>query len=36
MRAFLENPLFVLWQTLTMDLVDPEIFSGVFLLMTLS
>ena len=31
-RAFLENPLFVLWLTLVMDLADPEIFSGNFLL----
>ena len=29
-RAFLENPLFVLWLTLTMDLSDPGTFSGNF------
>ena len=27
MRAFLENPLFVLWLTLIMDLADPGTFS---------
>ena len=26
-RAFLENPLFVLWLTLIMDLADPGTFS---------
>jgi hypothetical protein len=29
-RAFLENPLFVLWLTLIMDLVDPGTFSEIF------
>jgi hypothetical protein len=27
MRAFLENPLFVLWLTLIMDLANPGKFS---------
>ena len=31
-RAFLENPLFVLWRTLIMDLADPGTFSGIFLI----
>jgi hypothetical protein len=29
-RAFLENPLFVLWLTLIMDLADPGTFSEIF------
>ena len=29
-RAFLENPLFVLWLTLIMDLADPGTFSEKF------
>jgi hypothetical protein len=29
-RAFLENPLFVLWLTLIMDLADPGTFSENF------
>jgi hypothetical protein len=28
--AFLENPLFVLWLTLIMDLVDPGTLSEIF------
>jgi hypothetical protein len=30
-RAFLENYLFVLWLTLTMDLADPGTFSENFM-----
>jgi hypothetical protein len=29
-RAFLENPLFVLWLTLIMDMADPWTFSENF------
>jgi hypothetical protein len=29
-RAFLENPLFVLWLNAIMDLADPGIFSEIF------
>jgi hypothetical protein len=35
-RAFLENPLFVLCLTLIMDLTDPGTFSENFQLMTVS
>jgi hypothetical protein len=35
-RAFLENPLFVLWLTLIMDLADPGTFSEIFKLMAVS
>jgi hypothetical protein len=30
MRAFLDNPLFVLWLTLIMDLANPDTFSEIF------
>jgi hypothetical protein len=30
MRAFLENPPFVLWLSLIMDLADPGTFSEIF------
>ena len=34
--AFLENPLFVLYMTLVMDLADPGIFYEYFFYLSLS